>query len=212
MTRAARAGWGGLSVAALLVASVGSGAAQTRAMGAAATHSAPVRAGSTRTGKFVATPLQPNYAPIGSGPGLNFGYVPGTTWSSRQGGRASTPYVWFYSGSYPYAGYAADAQPPYDDPQPPDAGAQGEQYAPADSYESSSASAEPEAPAPEVGQFILVRLDGQVILAVAFTAVNGRVTYISSDGTRRSFPLVDLDRQATVQMNDANGTSVSLPE
>src|ERR1700722_19171496 len=187
MTRAARAGWGSLSVAALLVASVGSGAAaQSRAMGAAAVHSAPVRAGSARTGKFVATPLQPNFAPMRSGPGLNFGYVPGTSGSSRRGGRASTPYVWFYSGSYPYASYAADAQPPYDDQQRPEAAAQGEQYAPADSYESSYGSAVPEAPAPEVGQFILVRLDGQITLAVAFTAVNGRVTYISSDGTRRS--------------------------
>jgi len=119
--------------------------------------------------------------------------------------------VWFYSGPYPYAAYAADAQPPYDDQQSPDASAQGEQYPPADAYGSSSANAEPEAPAPEVGQFILVRLDGQVILAVAFTTVNGRVTYISGDGTRRSFPLVELDKQATVQMNDANGNSVALP-
>jgi len=69
----------------------------------------------------------------------------------------------------------------------------------------------PTAP-PELGQLILVRRDGQVLLAVAFTVRNGQLTYVTNEGTRRSFPVSELDRDATRQMNDANGTSVSLPE
>lgn len=69
----------------------------------------------------------------------------------------------------------------------------------------------PPPPPPELGQLILVRSDGQVLLAVAFTVRNGQLTYITNEGTRRSFPFGELDKDATRQMNDANGTSVSLP-
>jgi hypothetical protein len=69
----------------------------------------------------------------------------------------------------------------------------------------------PPPPPPELGQLILVRRDGQVLLAVAFTVRNGQLTYITNDGTRRTFPVADLDKEATRQMNDANGTSVALP-
>src|SRR5207245_10292544 len=70
----------------------------------------------------------------------------------------------------------------------------------------------PPPPPPELGQLILVRSDGQVLLAVAFTVRNGQLTYITNQGTRRSFPVSELDKDATRQMNDANGTSVHLPE
>jgi len=65
---------------------------------------------------------------------------------------------------------------------------------------------------PELGQLILVRRDGKVLLAVAFTVRNGELTYVTTEGARRSFPLSELDKEATRQMNDANGTSVSLPD
>ena len=70
----------------------------------------------------------------------------------------------------------------------------------------------PATPPPELGQLILVRRDGQVLLAVAFTTNHGQLTYITREGTRRSFSLSELDKDATRQMNEANGTSVSLPE
>ena len=66
-------------------------------------------------------------------------------------------------------------------------------------------------PPPELGQLILVRRDGKVLLAVAFTVRNGDLTYVTTEGARRSFPVSELDKEATRQMNDANGTSVSLP-
>lgn len=81
--------------------------------------------------------------------------------------------------------------------------------------ETTPRAAEPQVPAPpppELGQLILVRRDGRVLLAVAFTANHGQLTYITQEGTRRSFPVSELDKDATRQMNDANGTSVSLPE
>jgi hypothetical protein len=67
-------------------------------------------------------------------------------------------------------------------------------------------------PPPELGQLILVRRDGKVLLAVAFTVRNGELTYVTTEGARRSFPVSELDKEATRQMNDANGTSVSLPD
>jgi len=69
----------------------------------------------------------------------------------------------------------------------------------------------PAAPLPDVGEFILVRTDGQVVLASAFTFSGDRLTYITREGLRRSFPAAELDKQATRQMNEASGTTVVLP-
>ena len=73
-------------------------------------------------------------------------------------------------------------------------------------------SAELQPPPPDVGQFVLVRLDGQVIFVSAFMAVDGRITYVTREGVRRSFPISELDKQATRQINEANGTDISLPD
>ena len=74
-----------------------------------------------------------------------------------------------------------------------------------------SAAAAPQTPPPELGQLILVRQDGQIVMAVAFTVRNGQLTYVTNEGTRRSFPAAELDKDTTRQMNEANGTSVSIP-
>jgi hypothetical protein len=75
-----------------------------------------------------------------------------------------------------------------------------------------SAVAAPEAPVPDIGQFMLVRKNGQVVLANAFTISGDRVTYITPEGTRHSLLVADLDKENTRQRNDANGTSLALPE
>lgn len=67
-------------------------------------------------------------------------------------------------------------------------------------------------PLPDLVEFIFLRRDGQVILAVAFTTTHERLTYITRDGARRSFPYAELDRDATLQMNEANGTTLVLPD
>jgi hypothetical protein len=168
---------------------------------------------------MVATPLQPNFAPIGSVPGLGFSFNSLAATQRRGSGRTRrgqsvTPILWYSPFYSPYADYPYDGpQPPYNDqPSPP------AQYAPpapapqAAPSEPSTESAELEPPPADVGQFVLVRLDGQVIFATAFTSVNANITYVNTEGIRRSFPLTELDRQATVQMNEANGSSVSLPD
>ena len=83
-----------------------------------------------------------------------------------------------------------------------------EQVAPAPQV----SNAAPEAPVPDAGEFILVRRDGQVAMAVAFTTAGDRLTYITREGTRRSFSLSELDKDATLQMNEANGTTLKLPD
>jgi hypothetical protein len=71
------------------------------------------------------------------------------------------------------------------------------------------------APAPqpvaELGELVLIRNDGRVVFAVAYSVVNGRLVYVTREGLRRSFPLAELDADATLQMNEERGTSLRLP-
>ena len=212
----ARAGWVTIFLVALLLPIASSAAPQAR--GASIGRASSMRAAPTRgirPAQLVPTPLQPNFAPIARVPGLAFNVqslaATGRPGFSRRRDQAAAPLLWYSPFYSPYADYSYDAQqpqPPYDDQQPPQAAAPPSQFAPSDAY---SASDELQPAPPEVGQFILVRLDGQVVFAVAFTAVDGRLTYVTREGLRRSFPVSELDKQATLQMNDANGTSISLP-
>jgi len=74
-----------------------------------------------------------------------------------------------------------------------------------------SADTAPTPPLRELGQFILVRRDGQIILTGAFSASRDLLTYITSEGIRRAFPLDQLDIETTQQMNEAAGTTLTLP-
>ena len=171
----------------------------------------------------VATPLNPNFTPLHGVPGLGFDYehlaaVSGNrqgnrNFRNRSGRNFITP---IFDWGVPYY-YTFDTGEPYDDSaglaQPPSV------MVPAipDSTEEAAAPypavpSMPQAPPPELGQLILVLRNGQVVVAVAFTTSNGRLTYITRDGLRRSFPVAELDKDATLQMNDVNGTSVSLPD
>jgi hypothetical protein len=203
--------------------------AQTRSFsGPARGFSAPGRSNGSRRGfPPIATPLNPSFAPINGVPGLGFDFP-----HMAAVGRGSRNRF----GSFGFnGGFPSFFTPIFFDPLPlyypfetetPDyytQGAQAPQFltplpqqpiAPAPSQVAPRETATPQVPPqppPELGQLILVRRDGQVLLAVAFTIRNGQLTYISNDGTRRSFPTSELDKDATRQMNDANGTSVSLP-
>ena len=175
----------------------------------------PIRPGAT-----VGTPLNPNFAPIRNVPGLSFN-IQALAAADRRNARRSrrggvAPLLWYSPYYSPYLDYDEEPEPPYDytygyqQPQPPPQPAPAPpQYLP---NEAPTVSFGPSAPPPDVGQFALVRLDGQVIFASAFMATNGRVTYVTREGIRRSFPLSELDKDATRQMNEANGTSISLPD
>lgn len=71
--------------------------------------------------------------------------------------------------------------------------------------------AAPEAPLPDVGQFVLVLRNGTRIQAVAFTHSNGNIIYITADGSRRTIAIADLDSDATVRVNEERGTPLQLP-
>ncbi len=71
--------------------------------------------------------------------------------------------------------------------------------------------APPQPDPPQLPEFVLLRRDGGLIFAVAFSAVRERLVYITADGFRRSMSLSDLDFEATLQMNEQRGTSLRLP-
>jgi hypothetical protein len=114
-----------------------------------------------------------------------------------------------YPGYYPY-----DYEPSEDYGSSDTADDTAQQPAPrqSGSEPSESAVAAPDAPVPDIGQFMLVRKDGQVVLANAFTISADHLNYVTPEGARHSFLVVDLDKEKTRQRNDANGTSLALPE
>ncbi len=66
-------------------------------------------------------------------------------------------------------------------------------------------------PLRDVGEFVLVRRDGRLVFAVAFTAEGDQLTYITPEGVRRALPLAELDIETTRRMNEERGTSIRLP-
>jgi len=71
--------------------------------------------------------------------------------------------------------------------------------------------ARPAEPLHDLGEFVLVRRDGRVVFAVAFSTVGDALTYVTREGVRRSMPLADLDVETTVRMNEERGTTLRLP-
>lgn len=66
-------------------------------------------------------------------------------------------------------------------------------------------------PLRDVGEFVLVRRDGRLLFAVAFSAEGDQLIYITREGVRRSLPLAELDIEATRRMNEERGTTLRLP-
>ena len=66
------------------------------------------------------------------------------------------------------------------------------------------------APVPDVGDFILVRRDGRILFASAFSVVGAQLQYVSPEGIRHTLPMTELDADATQQMNEARGTTVQI--
>jgi nucleoid-associated protein YgaU len=65
-------------------------------------------------------------------------------------------------------------------------------------------------PLPDVGQFTLVLRDGTKIQAVAFTRKSDTIVYITTDGSRRTLAVADLDSAATQRVNQERGTPLNL--
>jgi len=73
-----------------------------------------------------------------------------------------------------------------------------------------SSASEPALAVPDVGEFILVRRDGRILFASAFSVAGVQLTYVTPEGIRRTLLLADLDADATQQMNEARGTTVQI--
>ena len=70
----------------------------------------------------------------------------------------------------------------------------------------------PVEPVRDAGDFVLVRRDGGLLFAVAFTQGVERITYITKDGVRRRLALTELDVDATVRMNEERGAPLQFPD
>jgi hypothetical protein len=164
-------------------------------------------------------------------PGLGFDYthlaaVSGPTRNGsrnhfgRTGNFGQASYVPIFFGGYPYYYDSLD----FDQPQPveqtqqqpqviviqqPVAATQQDAAIGSDSTQASS-NPTPPAPVPDVGNFVLIRRDGRVLFASAFSVVRTQLEYISPEGIRHSVPMAEMDADATQQMNEARGTMVRL--
>lgn len=120
-------------------------------------------------------------------------------------------YPYYYPGDY-YTDDLDYAQPlPVDSQQPATVDAGSQDVAP--DYEAPAPEAiapAPPAPVRDIGDFILVRRNGQLIFASAFSVIGDQLRYVTPEGIRRSISMSDVDTDATQQMNEARGTTVQL--
>jgi hypothetical protein len=70
---------------------------------------------------------------------------------------------------------------------------------------------QPEEQIPDQGELTLVMRSGKQIKALAFTRVNDTIVYITPDGGRVTVDAKDVDADATVRVNQAQGTPLQLP-
>jgi|GEM_PF-857525 len=114
----------------------------------------------------------------------------------------------------PFYGAATYSQPVEYEQQPPPQIIVLQQPAP--QTQSGAQTAPPAAVAPEqtplppVGEFTLILKTGEQIKAVAFTRQGDSIVYITKDGTRASFPELQLDVAATEKINEQHGTPLKL--
>jgi hypothetical protein len=66
-------------------------------------------------------------------------------------------------------------------------------------------------PTREAGEYVLVKRDGGLLFAVAFSVQNGQLNYITREGSERTVALAFIDLDATQRMNAERGTPVRLP-
>lgn len=65
-------------------------------------------------------------------------------------------------------------------------------------------------PEQDTSELVFIRRDGALLFGVAFVTRGERLIYITREGYRRSLKLAELDLDATRDINEARGTSLSL--
>jgi hypothetical protein len=193
---------------------------------------------SGRTGSsFASNAYATSYGGATGVPGLGFDYTHlaaiggglnnGRSSNSGRGGhRNRSVIVPILVGGYPYyydLGDSYDDSYGYDQPQPQQQAQQQPQVIviqqpvpvaqPAvdtGAYAAPSTALPAPEPIHDVGEFVLVRRDGRVLFASAYSVTGTQLTYVTLEGIRRTVPLADLDADATQQMNEARGTTVQI--
>jgi hypothetical protein len=157
-------------------------------------------------------------------PGLGFDYPHLAAISGNRRGRGGR-----FGGGFPFGfgGFLLDS-PGFIETVPSDSGVAGDEIAsdPPDGDGTDVASAPPRrsrapreasqpeaAPAPpqDVEQYVLVRQDGGLVFAVAYTWQNGTLRYITPDGLRHTIGRDALDLNATQQFNEQRGLNFQAP-
>jgi hypothetical protein len=64
--------------------------------------------------------------------------------------------------------------------------------------------------APDPSEFILVKKDGEQVLAGGYSLQKDRIVYVTKEGAKRIMLLSELDKDATELINQERGTSVSF--
>jgi hypothetical protein len=67
------------------------------------------------------------------------------------------------------------------------------------------------APLRELEPYVLMRRDGERLLAAAFSSSGDRLVYITPDGARRFLALSELDVERTREINEDAGRNIVLP-
>lgn len=175
----------------------------------------------TRRTNFSTDPVFPNGGFSTGGnpvPGLGFDYPhyfavhPNAGRGFRRDSGFVIPFIdgGFYMPVPMYADQGAPPPPPDDSeaasqPPPP------EQTAARDSDSDLRDRMRAEPLPPEETEYVFVRRDGSLIFAVAYSLINDRLQYVTTEGIRRTIPLTTLDLGATQQFNEQRGVSIRLP-
>jgi hypothetical protein len=121
-----------------------------------------------------------------------------------------TPYLSDLVG--PYSGQQGQQQPQIIVIQQPAPAAVAQSTNPVQQPSTTTPSTPPAVTSPvrDVGEFILVRRDGRILFASAFSVSDGQLRYVTPEGIRHTVPVTELDAGATRQMNEALGATVQL--
>jgi hypothetical protein len=121
-----------------------------------------------------------------------------------------TPYLSDLVG--PYSGQQGQQQPQIIVIQQPAPVAGAQSMNPAQQSSTTTPSTPPAVAAPvrDVGEFILVRRDGRILFASAFSVNGGQLRYVTPEGISHTVSVAELDAGATLQMNEALGATVQI--
>lgn len=171
-----------------------------------------------------ADPVFPNGNPVVNGypvPGLGFDYPhyfavhPNAGRCHRCQDNGFFPFVGggVYFPTPMYLDQSAEAQPGAEEVPPAEQAAQGEEpppQPPQEAYNPPLRSGPQPAPKPQA-EYVFVRRDGTLVFAVAYSWINDRLQYVTSEGLRRTIAIDTIDLGATQQFNEQRGIPIQLP-